>query len=456
MTEEKKFLLTELEGYIAEKDAEKATEFLAQLQAADIAEFLQEITAEETQQWLLSLLDDETAALVLNEVETELGLRLLGNLNKKKASEILEEMPFDDAADLLGDLSDHEQNQYLSLFEKEDRQEVKELLTYAADTAGGLMTTEYVSIKEYFTAEQAIDTLREIAPDAETIYYVFVVNEQNQLVGVISLRELIIASPKTLIREIMHRKVVSVPVDMDQEEVARIVSKYDFLAVPVIDQNSKLLGIVTVDDVIDVIHEELTEDIFRLAGAPGEEEDEEDTSVWKIVTSLKARLPWLLVTMLGGLVSGRILSGFSDQINAVVALAFFIPLLTGMGGNVGTQSSTVTVRGIATGQIKGKDAWKIVCREALVGLMIGLVLGIFVGGIASWWQNKPMLGVVVGLAMAGNMLTAAAMGAFVPLTFRKLGIDPAVASAPFISTAIDITGLLIYSTLATVLIMYLL
>ncbi len=456
MTEEKKYLLTELEGFIGQKDTENTARFLAQLQAADIAELLEEISAEETQQWLLSLLDDETAALVLNEVDSELGLRLLGNLNKKKASEILEEMPFDNAADLLGELSDREQTQYLNLFEKEDRKEVKELLTYQADTAGGLMTTEYVSIKEYFSSAQAIDTLRQIAPDAETIYYVFVVNEQNQLVGVISLRELIIASPATLIKDIMHRKVVSVPVEMDQEEVARIVSKYDFLAVPVIDQNSKLLGIVTVDDVIDVIHEEVTEDIFRLAGAPGEEEEDEDNSIWRVVTSLKARLPWLFVTMLGGLVSGRILSGFADQLNAVVALAFFIPLLTGMGGNVGTQSSTVTVRGIATGQIKGKDAWRIVCREALVGLLIGLVLGVFVGGIATWWQNKPMLGVVVGLAMAGNMLTAAAMGAFVPLTFRKLGIDPAVASAPFISTAIDITGLLIYSTLATVLIMYLL
>ncbi len=318
------------------------------------------------------------------------------------------------------------------------------------------MTTEYVSVMEDFTAEEAIATLRKIAPDAETIYYVFVVNTHNQLVGVISLRELIVAAPTTLIRDVMHRKVVSVPVDMDQEEVARIVSKYNFLAVPVIDDQQHLLGIVTVDDVIDVIHEEVTEDIFRLAGAPGEEEDEEDTSVWKIATSLKARLPWLFVTMLGGLVSGQILSHFSDQINAVVALAFFIPLLTGMGGNVGTQSSTVTVRGIATGQIKGKGAWKIVCREALVGLMIGLVLGVFVGVVASWWQDKPMLGLVVGLAMAGNMLTAAAMGAFVPLTFRKLGIDPAVASAPFISTAIDITGLLIYSTLATLLIVYLL
>ncbi len=456
MTEEKKILLTELEGYILEKDAEKAAEFLAQLQAADIAEVLEELVSEELQQWLLSLLDDETAALVLNEVDSELGLKLLGQLNQQKATEILEEMSFDNAADLLGELSDHEQTHYLNLLEKEDRKEVRELLTYPADTAGGIMTTEYVSIRETFTTAQAIEILRKIAPDAETIYYVFVVNQRNQLVGVISLRELIIASPTTLIKDIMHHKVVSVPVDMDQEEVARIVSKYDFLAVPVIDHHQTLLGIVTVDDVIDVIHEEVTEDIFRLAGAPGEEEDDEDTSFWKIVTSLKARLPWLLVTMLGGLISGQILSRFSDQINAVVALAFFIPLLTGMGGNVGTQSSTVTVRGIATGQIKGKNAWKIVCREALVGLMIGAVLGIVVGIIASWWQNKPMLGVVVGLAMMGNMLTAATMGAFVPLTFRKMGIDPAVASAPFISTAIDITGLLIYSTLATVLIVYLL
>ncbi|QNB46126.1 magnesium transporter [Thermanaerosceptrum fracticalcis] len=455
MVKDKKLLLEELEAYIAHLDAEKAKTFLNDLQPVDIAEIIEELELKE-QQWILSLLDSETAALVLNELDPELGGELLGHLNEERAGEILEEMSFDDAADLLSELSDQEQNKYLELLESEDQQDVRELMTYREDTAGGLMTTEYVAVREDITAARAIEVLREIAPDAETVYYVYVINLKNQLVGVISLRELIIANPDSLIRDIMRRKVVSVPVDMDQEEVARIVTKYNFLAVPVIDHDNSLLGIITVDDVIDVIHEEAAEDLYRLAGAAGEEEEEEEEFFQRIFASLKARLPWLFITMLGGLVSGRVLSGFSEQIDAVVALAFFIPLLTGMGGNVGTQSSTVTVRGIATGQIKEDQIFTVVLRESLVGAAIGSILGLIVGVIASVWQQKPMLGIVVGLAMLGNMLTAATMGTLVPLIFRRIGIDPAVASAPFISTAIDITGLLIYSTLATLLIAYLL
>ncbi len=455
MVKDKKLLLRELGDYIAHIDSEKAKSFLNDLQPVDIAEIIEELDHKE-QQWILSLLDSETAALVINELDPELGGELLSHLNEERASEILEEMSFDDAADLLSELSDQEQNKYLKLMESEDQQDVRELMTYREDTAGGLMTTEYVAVREDITAARAIEVLREIAPDAETVYYVYVINLKNQLVGVISLRELIIANPESLIRDIMRKKVVSVPVDMDQEEVARIVTKYNFLAVPVIDHDNSLLGIITVDDVIDVIHEEAAEDLYRLAGAAGEEEEEVEEFFQRIFASLKARLPWLFITMLGGLISGQVLSGFSRQIEAVVALAFFIPLLTGMGGNVGTQSSTVTVRGIATGQIKQDQIFTVVLRESLVGAAIGSILGLIVGVIAAIWQQKPMLGVVVGLAMLGNMLTAATMGTLVPLIFRRIGVDPAVASAPFISTAIDITGLLIYSTLATLLIAYLL
>lgn len=449
-------IFEEIQTLFTEKEAQKAKEILYKLQPADIAEILEDLESIE-QQWVISLLDGETAALVINELDPELGGELLGLLNVERATEILEEMSFDDAADFLSELPDQDQNRYLELLEREDRQDVRELMTYREDTAGGLMTTEYVAIREDISAARAIDELREIAPDAETVYYVYVINLNNQLMGVISLRELIIASPDALIRDIVRRNVVSVPVDMDQEEVAQIVSKYNFLAVPVVDHDRALLGIITVDDVIDVIHEEATEDLYRLAGAPGEGEDEEEEDfIPRVMVSLKARLPWLLITMLGGMISGKVLNGFSDKISAVVALAFFIPLLTGMGGNVGTQSSTVTVRGIATGQIKTDDVMRVILKEAFVGLSIGSVLGLTVGLFASWWQNKPMLGVVVGLSMLGNMFTAATMGTLVPIIFRRVGIDPAVASAPFISTAIDITGLLIYSSLATILIAYLL
>lgn len=455
MFKENKDILNEFCSYIDQRNDDLAKEKLASLQPADIAELLEELETSQ-QHWLISLLDNETAALVLNELDSDLSSELLACLNEERVSEILEEMPLDDAADLLGELSDKEQSRYLDLLESEDQQDVRELMEYREDTAGGLMTFDYVAIREDITAAKAIEVLRETAPDAETVYYVYVINTENQLVGVISLRELIIAAPDAMIHSIMRRNVVSVPVDMDQEEVARIVSKYDFLAVPVVDHDKSLLGIITFDDVIDVIHEEASEDIFRLAGAPGEDEEEEEEFFPRIKASLKARLPWLFITMVGGLISGKVLSAFSGQLSAVVALAFFIPLLTGMGGNVGTQSSTVTVRGIATGQIKTEDIVRVILREALTGLFIGAVLGLSVGIIASWWQDKPMLGVVVGLAMLGNMFTAATVGTLVPLFFRRVGIDPAVASAPFISTAIDITGLVIYSTLATILMTYLL
>ena len=456
MIKEKKSLLQEFRSFIAKNEADWARNKLRMFQAADIAELLEELELHE-QQWIITHLDNETAALVINELDPELGSELLKHFNEERAVEILEEMSSGDAADLLSEMPDQDQNRYLRLLQTEDQQDVRELMTYPEDTAGGLMTTEYVAVREDITVDKAIEVLREIAPDAETVYYIYVINLQNQLVGVISLRELIIASPRAFIRDVVRRNIVSVPVDLDQEEVARIVSKYNFLAVPVVDHDRSLLGIITVDDVIDVIHEEASEDIYRLAGAPGEDEEEEEEEFFpRIKASLKARLPWLFITMLGGLISGKILSKFSAEISAVVALAFFIPLLTGMGGNVGTQSSTVTVRGIATGQIRSEDAYRVVMREAFTGLTIGLVLGIIVGIVAYWWQNKPMLGVVVGLAMIGNMFTASTMGTLVPLFFKRVGIDPAVASAPFISTTIDITGLLIYSTLATLLISYLL
>lgn len=400
-------------------------------------------------------MDNETVALTINELDPEFVGELLGILHEDRVSEILEEMPFDDAADLLSELPDQDQNRYLDLLELDDQQDVRELMNYPEDSAGGLMTTEYVAIREDITAARAIEELRQIAPDAETVYYVYVINTENKLVGVISLRELIIATPSAIIKDILRSNVISVPVDMDQEEVAHIVSKYNFLAVPVVDHEGALLGIITVDDVIDVIHEEASEDLYRLAGTTDEEAETEEPFGARIITSLRSRLPWLLITLLGGLISGQVLNTFSDKISAVVALSFFIPLLTGMGGNVGTQSSTVTVRAIAMGKVSSKNVFSVILREAILGLSMGTVLGLLVGIIASLWLGMPMLGICVGLALLSNVFTAATVGTLVPIIFRKIGIDLAVASAPFISTTIDITGLIIYSSLVTLLIAYL-
>jgi len=438
-----------LRKHIINHELAEAEKLLREFQPADIAEFLEDSKPEEIN-FVLNLLAGDVAGEVLNQLDPEVAGQVLRHMGEEKTSAIIDEMYSDDVADLLAELPDQDKDKILNLMEKEDAVEVRELLEYKEDTAGGIMTTEYVAILQNITAGRAIEVLREIAPDAETVYYVYVVNEKNQLVGVISLRELIVANPDTLIEDIMHHKVKSVNVHMDQEEVAAIVTKYDFLAVPVVDDNNCLLGIVTVDDVIDVIHEEATEDIFRLAGTA--EIDMEDKLSERIVNSLRHRLPWLLITLVGGLLAGRIIRGLEAELQAVVALAYFIPLLTGMGGNVGTQSSTLTVRGLATGQVDARELLITVGREAMVGMSVGLICGLIVTLVAFFWQKSLLLGLVVGGALLGNMITAATMGTFVPMVFKRLGIDPAVASAPFISTSIDITGLLIYTGLASIFI----
>jgi magnesium transporter len=438
-----------LRKHILENRHDEARKLLQEFQPADIAEFVEDFKPDEIVP-VLNLLTGDVAGEVLNQIDPELAAQVLRSMGAEKTSAIIDEMYSDDVADLLAELPVHEKDKILNLMEREDAVEVRELLEYQADTAGGIMTTEYVAILKNITAERAIEVLREIAPDAETVYYVYVVNEKNQLVGVISLRELIVANPGTIVENIMHHKVKSVNVNMDQEEVAAIVTKYDFLAIPVVDDDNCLMGIVTVDDVIDVIHEEATEDIFRLAGTA--EIDLEVNLSARIMNSLRSRLPWLLITLAGGLLAGRIIRGLESELQAVVALAYFIPLLTGMGGNVGTQSSTLTVRGLATGQVDAKKLFITVGREAMVGMAVGLICGLIVTLVAFFWQKSLLLGLVVGGALLGNMITAATMGTFVPMVFKRLGIDPAVASAPFISTSIDITGLLIYTGLASIFI----
>lgn len=420
---------------------------------ADIAEALEELNTIDMARVFIRL-DGETAALVLRSLKTKSVNSLLEALGPERIAAILDEMSLDDAADFLGEMSENVKDELLDLMEADEAEDLKELLTYPEDSAGGIMTTEYVAILETISAGKAIEVLRENAPDAETVYYVYVINVKNQLVGVISLRELIVADPNEPIKAIMQENVISVPVTTDQEEVARIVSKYGFLAIPVVDEVGSLVGIVTVDDVIDVIHEEATEDIFLLAGTS--EVESELPLLGKLKVSVRSRLPWLLVTLLGGMIAGSVLRGLEDELNQMVALAFFVPLLTGMGGNVGTQSSTLTVRGLSMGLIEGgKEAWVTVAKECLSGLIIGAICGMIVGSVAFAMFGNWILGLVVGLALIGNMVTAATMGTLVPLIFRRVGIDPAVASAPFISTSIDITGLLIYSTLASALIAYL-
>ena len=291
----------------------------------------------------------------------------------------------DDAADLLGEITPEESRELLDLLPKEEAQEIEILMSYEENTAGSVMNNEFVAVQEYFTAEEAIEHIRGISPDAEMIYYVYVLDSRTRLIGVLSLRDLIVADPHKRVSEIMEEDVISVLDTEDRETVARIISDYDLLATPVINEKGKMVGIVTVDDIIDVLEEEVTEDIHKMVGSVKVHEDKLiKTSTLKIAT---ARLPWLLVCMGGELISGMIMEHHAGLLEMVLALSFFIPVLMDMGGNVGTQSSTITVRGLATGELRMEEFLKIVWAETKVGIFIGAITGLLIFIVTCLWQK---------------------------------------------------------------------
>ncbi len=443
-------ILKQIEVWFALNEEERLREFAEDAYAQDIAELLIELE-DDQRDFFFGLLNIDKASDVLEEMNAEMFSVLISSLSETRKVLILDAMSQDDIVDLLGDLPEERRKEIIAYLDIEDARDVRELLVYEEDTAGGIMTKDFVVLNKELSIYQAIDTLRETAPEAETIYYVFVVDKKERLVGVISLRELIVSKPNQLIKEIMNENVISVNVHDDQEEVASIVKKYDLLAVPVVDDEEKLLGIVTVDDVLDVMEEEATEDILKFAGSSELEDMEEDRFFRKIYFSVRSRLPWLIITIFGGLLSSNVVKNFQGVIDQDATLALFMTMLAGMGGNVGTQSSTLTVRSIAMGFIEGSEVVKTVAQEMLTGLFVGLVCASISGVAATMIGGSPMIGVIVGLSMCANMFTAATIGTIVPITFKKIGVDPAIASAPFITTIVDITGLTIYFTLATIL-----
>lgn len=429
---------------LQKKSTKALASFLSQLHPADIAEILEELTEAEKPR-VLSLLDSDLAAPVIEELDYDDQSGILRQLGQQQATAILDEMADDNIADLLGEVPPQEAHEILQAMEKDEAQDVQSLLKYDEDTAGGLMTTDYVALSAEITAEAAISSLRQLAPDAETINYVYVIDANGILVGVLSLRDLIVAPPSTFLRNIMHRQVISVAADMDQEEVARIVSKYDFLALPVVSKEGHLLGIITVDDVIDVIEEEASEDIYRLAATSPEEKDFVLSS-WE---RAKKRLPWLVGLLFGELLAGNVIKNFSGIIEVFTVLAFFIPVMTGEAGNAATQSLAVVVRGLATGEIELEEIWQVVWKEAKVGLLVGAVTGIVLAFVSYLWEGSPVLGLLTGVALVLNIFAAAILGGFFPVVIKRMGIDPAVASGPFITTLTDVISMFIYFSLAT-------
>lgn len=438
-------LNNEIVEAIRNEDAETLRHILDEIHPYDMAQALLNLDEEERK--IFSKLTDEELADILEELDHEEQQSLLETIGLVRGARIIERMAPDDAADYLGELNEAEKEEILSKLDQEIASDIRQLLRYPDNTAGGLMTTDYFFLYQYDTVEKAISRLRNLAPDAESIYYLFVVDDSHRLIGVVSLRELIVANPETMVEDIMSERVVSVPVDMDQEEVAKTMGNYGFLALPVI-KGEKMVGVVTVDDAIEVIEEEASEDMMKFGGISGSEDGLQDLSIGPIKASMN-RIPWLVLLLGVGVLAGNIIDRFEETLDAVVVLAVFIPMIADMAGNTGTQSLAVVVRGLTMGQFSGKNVWKLLKREAIVGVIIGIVNGVLISIIAALWQRSIMLGFVIGLSLSITLFVATLAGTVVPLIMTKLKIDPAVASGPFITTVNDIVGLTIYFTVAT-------
>lgn len=415
---------------------------------ADLSIAFKELSLDNREK-LFNLMDNpEQIGLLFSTLDETLFLEFVKKVEFNKLVDIFDHMPSDDAASLLTLLDEELSDQILSKMQKEESDNVEQLMSYGEDTAGSLMVTDFIALEEDMGAKQVIEALQNKYLDVEMPFYIYVVDEYGKLVGVSSLRQLVVVHPELPLREFMAKDLVSVKPYTDREEVARLVSRYDYLAVPVVDNDNRIVGIVTVDDVIDILHEAADEDILKMAGV-GEEYIETQT----ILRGTRIRLPWLFASFLGGVAAFFIIGGFEDNLAKFTSLAAFIPVIMGMGGNIGTQSSTIVVRGIATGRINLQDFYRVVTKELAVGLILGIIYGIFIGVIARFTFASELFAIplafAVGFAIITSMTIAALVGSMVPLIFERLNIDPAVATGPFVTTSIDIVSVYCYFTIAS-------
>ncbi len=385
----------------------------------------------------------------ISEMGPEPGAQLLTGRSAEDIAKLLHELPSDDAAALIDYLPEELSREVLELMRRRESGQVESLLEYGEQTAGRIMNPAVFALNEDLTVGEAITALQN-SRDVEMVFYLYVVDVRRHLVGVTSLRRLLLVSPETPLKRIMTPDVISVRVDTDQEEVARQVASYNLLAVPVVDEENKLVGVVTVDDVIDVIKDEATEDLLRLAGVSGDE---------RVATpageAIRKRLPWLGVNLVTAFVAASVVALFEGTIQQVTALAIFMPIVAGMGGNAATQTLTVIVRGLALGELEWANARKALTKESLIGVGNGLALGTVAAGVAWATKNDPILGLLLGMAMVCNMFVAATAGTLVPLGLKALKVDPALASSVFITTFTDVVGFASFLGLATVFVKYL-
>jgi magnesium transporter len=424
-----------------------AIHLLEQLRQDDKVDVFDELDVED-QAELLPRLDPDESADLMAELDQEDQADIAERIDNQSLSRILDEMEPDDAADVLGDLT--QDRQALVLANMTEADDVRPLLIHPDESAGGLMTTSFITLRPAMTTQAAIEAMRAWNPDTEVTYYLYVVDRERKLVGVVSLRQLITAAPDRLIADIMDASVISVPAGTDQEECARLLQEHNLLALPVVDADHVLLGVITVDDLVDVIEEEATEDVYRLGGVP-----DEDYPLSPVPFSLRHRLPWLYINLATAFLAAWVVSLFESTIAQVAILAALQSIVAGQGGNAATQTITIMVRGIAVGDITRHNAARALTKEAIQGLLQGLAVALIVGIGVALWQRNPVLGMVIGIAMVGNLMVAGVTGALVPLVLKALHIDPALASAVIVTTFTDCCGFAFSLGLATLLLQYL-
>ena len=435
-------VLQALEESIENGNYEVVLEIIRSLHPADQAKVFNELN-QEKQDELLQKLEISEIADIFDELDDKQTLIAARNLPLPFLADIIDDMDPDEAADLLGDLPGQEVRKTISLLEEPE--EILPLLRYPDETAGGRMTTDFLVLGPEDTAEAAIEYLRSTGWETDIPYYLFVVNQEKELLGVMGLRELVCADPDQEIKEIMNSHVVSVQAMEDQEEAAGVMKHYDLTALPVLNKKEQLVGVISHDDILDVLADETTEDIYRLASVSDSALEPES----KLFLQLKGRLPWLLLNAITALIGSWVISNFGDLFVKVAVLAFFQSVVAAQGGNAASQNVAMIVRSLALGKVEPKKVWPILFRQVTVGLLLGIVIGVIVGVGVGFWQSNPYLGFVLGLALLGNMLVASIIGTLAPLILEFAGQDPALASSVLVTAITDIIGFLIFLSLAS-------
>ncbi len=430
-------------------DQEELIDVIESAYAIDVAIALEEFNDEEILSFAEKI-DAEHMAQVYEQADEDLQFRIAELFGVDNMLKMFRFMSKDDIADILGALPINMRKKILTMMKRKDIVEIENLLLYEDDTAGGLMTTEYIALNGKWTVEKALNKIKEIAPKTEVIETIFVINGRKELVGTADLRDILVEDNSTLLEDIMYDNIVSVPADMDQEEVSHIVSKYDLKVVPVVNRKNSLLGIITVDDIIDVLFEEQTEDILKMAGV-GTDEDV-DNSVFK---SVKMRLPWLMVNLVTAFLSSTVISVFEGTIAQVTALAAAMPIVAALGGNTGNQTLSLVIRNITLGELNLKDDWRLVTKEIALAFCNGAIMGLIAGSVMAIRYGSAYLGFIMLIAMIANITIAGISGFFIPLILKTINIDPALASSIFLTATTDICGYMVFLGLAKVFLPFL-